>query len=1105
MIHRFSRITVSLLICLSISVTATAQIVDIPDPNLRVKIEAALGKAAGDTITAAELAKLTDLNAWQANISDLTGLEAATNLTSLNLGANNISDISAVSGLTNLTQLFLYTNNISDISPVAGLINLTQLYLYDNSISDISPVAGLINLTELVIYDYSMSDLADNNISDISPVAGLINLTELNLRGNNISDLSPVASLTNLTELFLSDNSILDLSHISSLGNLTRLDLWGNSISDISPVAGLTNLTQLHLYDNSILDLSALVGLTNLIALSLSNNSISDLSPLVANTGLGSGSTVYVEGNPLSYASIHTHLPTLQSRGVTVHFTDQAHPALLKASGDNQIGAAAAALANPFVVGVQDENGAALAGVAVTFTVTGGGGTLSATNITTDANGRAASTLTLGPNLGTNTVSVAADGIESQVIFNALADGVADVNVDIPDPNLRAAIEEALGKAAGDTITAAEMTTLTTLVAINADIRDLTGLEAATNLTDLDLSGNWRVSDISLLTDLVNLTHLRFGAGVISDISAISGLTNLTELILFGNRIADISPVAGLTNLTELDLSGNRRISDISPISGLTNLTKLRLSGRYSWMEATTSSKNDISDISAVSGLTNLTELNLSSSSISDISPVSGLTHLTSLNLYDNSISDISPVSGLSNLTTLNFGGNDISDISAVSGHLTNLINLDLGGNSLSDILAVSGLTHLTSLNLYDNSISDISAVSGLTNLIELYLDFNNISDPSPVAGLTNLTKLALWGNNISDLSPLVANTGLESGDEVFMHGNPLSYVSVHTHIPTLRGRGVTVYFTDQAHPALLKVSGDDQTGTTGAALASPFVVEVQDENGAALAGVSVTFAVTAGGGTLSATNTITDANGRVESILTLGADAGPNTVAVAAEGIESQVTFYANAETESPTITADANGDGVVNLLDLVLVGANFGQTGQNAADVNGDGVVNINDLILIAGAISSIPAAPAIQPQTLDMFNAADVKLWLFEAQQMDLTDVKSLRGILFLEQLLAALIPTATELLPNYPNPFNPETWIPYRLAADAFVTLTIYDTTGQVIRTLEVGHRLAAAYETRSKAIYWDGRNQLGEQVASGVYFYALTAGDYSATRRMVILK
>ena len=112
---------------------------------------------------------------------------------------------------------------------------------------------------------------------------------------------------------------------------------------------------------------------------------------------------------------------------------------------------------------------------------------------------------------------------------------------------------------------------------------------------------------------------------------------------------------------------------------------------------------------------------------------------------------------------------------------------------------------------------------------------------------------------------------------------------------------------------------------------------------------------------------------------------------------------------------------------------------------------------------------------------------------------------RGFMVLEQLLVALTPRETELLANYPNPFNPETWIPYRLAEDAFVTLTIYSQTGHLVRTLDVGHRIASAYESRSKAIYWDGRNGFGERVTSGVYFYTLTAGDYSATRKMLILK
>ena len=215
--------------------------------------------------------------------------------------------------------------------------------------------------------------------------------------------------------------------------------------------------------------------------------------------------------------------------------------------------------------------------------------------------------------------------------------------------------------------------------------------------------------------------------------------------------------------------------------------------------------------------------------------------------------------------------------------------------------------------------------------------------------------------------------------------------------------------------------------------------------------------------------------------------------VGIVINDISSQYTEY------------DINQDGVVDIRDLVIVAARIGQSGPNPADVNGDGLVNIQDLILVAGAIGQTSAAPSLQPASVAMLTVADIQEWLTAAQGLDLADVKLQSGIRFLEQLLEVLIPQQTELLPNFPNPFNPETWIPYRLAEDAFVILTIYDQRGVVIRRLNVGHKTAAVYETRSSAIYWDGKNEVGDNVASGIYFYTLTAGNYTATRKMLILK
>ncbi|MCY3742208.1 MAG: cohesin domain-containing protein [Candidatus Poribacteria bacterium] len=212
------------------------------------------------------------------------------------------------------------------------------------------------------------------------------------------------------------------------------------------------------------------------------------------------------------------------------------------------------------------------------------------------------------------------------------------------------------------------------------------------------------------------------------------------------------------------------------------------------------------------------------------------------------------------------------------------------------------------------------------------------------------------------------------------------------------------------------------------------------------------------------------------------------------------------NAEITEPTgLKGDVNGDGVVNVQDLALVAGQLGQTGTNRADVNGDGVVNVQDLAIVAGALGTTATAPALYPQVLQMFTAAEVKQWLSTAQQLDLTDTTAQRGILFLQQLLAALTPRETALLPNYPNPFNPETWIPYRLAKPADVRIAIHAADGQLVRVLVLGNQPAGMYQSRSRAAYWDGKNEVGEPVASGVYFYTLTAGDFTATRKMLIRK
>ena len=237
-----------------------------------------------------------------------------------------------------------------------------------------------------------------------------------------------------------------------------------------------------------------------------------------------------------------------------------------------------------------------------------------------------------------------------------------------------------------------------------------------------------------------------------------------------------------------------------------------------------------------------------------------------------------------------------------------------------------------------------------------------------------------------------------------------------------------------------------------------------------------------------------------------------PDGSAIASGGRDGTVLVWdapvlpPEAVDEPTPIAGDVDGNGVVNTLDLVQVASAFGNAAENpAADLNGDGEVNTADLLVVAGALEAATAASPARPDSVATLNEAVVKQWLFQAQELGLTDAVSQNGILFLERLIAVLLPTKTALLPNYPNPFNPETWIPYRLAERSNVRFTIYDANGELVKRIDLGHQPAGSYTDRSHAVYWDGHNQQGEVVASGVYFYTMSTEDFAETRKMLIQK
>ena len=264
------------------------------------------------------------------------------------------------------------------------------------------------------------------------------------------------------------------------------------------------------------------------------------------------------------------------------------------------------------------------------------------------------------------------------------------------------------------------------------------------------------------------------------------------------------------------------------------------------------------------------------------------------------------------------------------------------------------------------------------------------------------------------------------------------------------------------------------QTGRPNTALGQPFIVAVKDQYNKLLSGVPVTFEIEGDDGGFSPIDT--DNQGEAQSLKKeIEIETGPGGLASVTLTFGSRVgVYYVKATVK---------------------------------------GVFPSQTFVAIAVDELSGPGAPSVHALVQGDISAADVQVLLTQAKTLPETvqaDPAHQHRIAVLEQLLATLtevpvVPKRTALLLNYPNPFNPETWIPYQLSAAADVTVSIYSVDGNLVRTLILGHQTVGVYKSKNRAAYWDGRNEYGERVASGLYFYTLTAGDFTATRKMLIRK
>ena len=645
---------------------------------------------------------------------------------------------------------------------------------------------------------------------------------------------------------------------------------------------------------------------------------------------------------------------------------------------------------------------------------------------------------------------------------------------------------------------------------------DISTLEGAKNLRELYLLG-CAVSDVSPVAKLTGLTRLGLPGNRISDISLLAQLTNLKWLELADNNISDVSPLVKLKNLTWLHIGGNE-ISDFSPLDGFSKDVKIinhtnpgfpqggpKIEGPWLWvlvpeadvrsavvgkLEHPTDDLLKNLDVLAEASGGKVTELKVSTHGATEGNPVG------------NSVwySDKIPTTGRNNMAEV----------------LTEEV---LAGPFMPGVI-------YGCIVLYSPRQQEVTLFAG-----------NDGGGKAWLNGTLVHEKLqGTRGADYQHFVPVTLKEGVNvllvatrTGGNGFWGFNPeAEYIVLNPRV----GYAFSQPIIDAGDTFTLEIRAEDIYNLAGWQFDmayDPTVLEAVEIN-------EGDFLKTGGGATFFQRGTIDNRLGKIKGL----SSARLSEDGVSGTGMLLSITFTAKALGQTQLrldnfqlasitgksidavphevvitvggeqTTGDVNRDGQVSILDMVLVARYLGKTvpANSDVDLNGDGIVNILDLILVSqnmGESNGLAAPSMLSMDDIHGLDPAIIQAWIEQAQLEDDGSVVFQQGIANLQRLLASLIPEETALLPNYPNPFNPETWIPYHLSNPSKVTITIYDTRGTVIRHLDLGHQREGYYTSQSRAAYWDGRNAVGERVASGIYFYQLQADHLSLLRKMLILK
>ncbi len=1146
-------------------ITLLAQLTQLTELTL----QSSRGYEISDISPLTGLTQLTELDLGGNEIIDISPLTQLTYLTELDLSDNYIIDFSPLAGLTKLRSLYLDYNQIQDITPIATLTQLTTLLLRNNQIRDLTPLAQLTRLTLLFLNNNNITDvtplaqltnletlwLDNNNITDVTPLAQLTNLESLRLTENEITDITPLAQLSDQTEISTDSfkygilPSDIELLTVSSSQPLTAATLNGGSVT-------LTLLPSGAAYDTSIENIRNALTLTGIDGVTVSD--VIRVSDTELNVSFGF--TGNLEKNTLLTISLGAEAVTgYKGRALTGEIP--VYPDIeLTVSTNHPLNAATL---NGSVVTLTLKKGSFSTIRNVRYAVRISGVTGITLDRQTDIERVSATevkiTLTFDGSIDEDTI----------LTFTLTASGISyysgpELTAEIP-VSASTELEVTGGLEASTDFPLTKETLDGSDVILTLQNHSYDGDHHDIDVPIIVVSGipGVKLERFSTGTDFWSLSkteiyiRLDFSGNLDNDATLTLGVQQSAIKDYNGPPLTTTLPVTVKTGKQVLVPESQRpsifwintdtdKIESLDRFDAITNhvasLTVDTAGDKIYWAEHG-SSRGTIKRA-------NLDGTNVEVLTTEPVTANSLLVDATDNKLYWIDLTQDKILSANLNGENIRTITQQIGDdilyiaVDAVGDKLYwadqfSIWRVNLDGTNKEKLLTISGFrTYIRGIAVADGKIywtQQLVWYRARDNIHRANLngtDIETLATPMgrPTSIVVDTTDSKIyWANSSGGIQRMDINGG-DIENVVYgidaPRGIALGAVSTQPTTPETPTTDAIVRISPAsvASPAVgeqleislnitdgeavagyqASVQFDTTTlryvsGVNGDFLpAGAFFVQPVVEgnliklNAASLAGES------SGDGTLA---TLTFEVIAVKaSTLTL-----TDVLLTDTEGI-AYVPSVENAEiTESTSLKGDVNGDGIVNIQDLVLVASNLGKTGQNAADVNGDGVVNIQDLVLVAGALGTSAAAPTLNSQSLSTLTAADVKGWLTHAQQLNLTDATSQRGILFLEQLLAALIPKETALLPNFPNPFNPETWIPYHLSKDAEVTLHIYAVNGTLVRKLALGQQAAGIYQSRSRAAYWDGKNEFGEKVASGLYFYTLTAGDYSATRKMLIMK